>query len=85
MALNPPIQTPRRLSRHSFMVLWTSIALLIVSAAIAAVLLFVGSADAPQMAPASPRQSELGVPTAPQHPQVGPGRRIPRPGRPVAE
>jgi hypothetical protein len=85
MGLNPSIQAPRRLSWRRPAVLWASIALLIVTATIAALLLLAGVADVQRSAPASPQQPQIGVPTAPQQPNVGPGRRISRPGLPVAE
>jgi hypothetical protein len=85
MALNPTVHTTRRPALRRSAAWWTSIALLVAAAAIAVVLLFAGITGMQQTAPASPRQSGVGVPTAPQQPQVGPGHRIPRPGLPVAE
>jgi hypothetical protein len=74
MQVNQAVQAHRGLFWRRPLVLWTSLALLVVSAAIIA-LLFAGGTDQAQSAPAGSQPSHVSVPD----------RQVPRPGHPVAE
>ena len=75
MQINQAIQAHRGLSRRRSLVLWTSLALLVVAAAIVALLLFASGTDQAQSAPAGPQPTQVSVPD----------RQVPRLGHPVAE
>jgi hypothetical protein len=75
MQVNQAVQAHRGLFWHRAPVLWTSLALLVVAAAIMTlVLVAAGTHEAPS-APAGPQPSQVSVPD----------RQVPRLGLPVAE
>jgi hypothetical protein len=75
MQANHAVQAHHTIFWRRPLVLGASLAVLIVSAAIIALLLFAGGADQPQAAPAGPQPSQVSVPD----------RQVPRLGHPVAE
>jgi hypothetical protein len=75
MQVHQAIQAHHGLFWHRSLVLWTSLALLVVTAAITALLLFSSGTDQVQSVPTGSQPSHLSVPD----------RQVPRPGRPVAE
>ena len=74
MQVNQAVQAHHGLFWRRSLVLWTSLALLVVSAAIIA-LLVAGGTDQAQSAPTGSQPSHVSVPD----------RQVPRPGHPVAE
>ena len=75
MQVNQAVQAHHGLFWHRPLVLWASLALLVVAAAIIALLLVPGGTDQAQSAPPGPQPSHLSVAD----------RQVPRPGHPVAE
>jgi archaellin len=75
MQVNPSVQAHRGLVGRRARVLWASLALLVVAAAIAALLLFAGGIDQAQSAPTGSQPTQVSVPD----------RQVPRLGHPVAE
>ena len=75
MQANQAVQVHHGLFWHRPLVLWASLALLVVAAAITALLLFASGTDQAQSAPTGPQPTHISVPD----------RQVPRPGNPVAE
>jgi hypothetical protein len=75
MQVNQFIQAHHGLFWRRSLVLWTSLALLVVTAAITALLLFSSGTDQVQSEPAGPQPTHSSVPD----------RQVPRAGHPVAE
>jgi hypothetical protein len=75
MQVNQAVQAHHGLFGRRPRVLWTGLALLVVSAVIAALLLFAGGTDQAESAPTGSQPTQVSVPD----------RQVPRLGRPVAE
>jgi hypothetical protein len=75
MQANHSVQAHHGLFWRRPLVLWTSLAVLVVAAAITVLLVFTGGTDPAQSAPTGPQPTQVSVPD----------RQIPRPGHPVAE
>jgi hypothetical protein len=74
MQVNQAVQAQRGLVWHRALVLWTILALLVVTAAIT-LLLLANRPDQAQPTPMDPQPTQVSVPA----------RQVPRPGHPVAE
>jgi hypothetical protein len=75
MQVNQAIQAHHGLFWRRSLMLWTSLALLVVAAAITALLLVASGTDQVQSEPAGPQPTQVSVPD----------RQVPRLGHPVAE
>jgi hypothetical protein len=75
MQANPAVQAHHTIFWRRPLVLGASLAVLIVSAAIIALLLFAGGAEPTKAAPAGPQPTQVSVPD----------RQVPHAGHPVAE
>jgi hypothetical protein len=75
MQVDPAVQAHHTIFWRRPLVLGASLAVLIVSAAIIALLLFAGGAEPTKAAPAGPQPAHVSVPD----------RQVPRLGHPVAE
>jgi hypothetical protein len=75
MQVNHAVQAHRGLVWHRPLILWTTLALLVVTAAIAALLLVATRPDQAQPTTLGPQPTQVSVPA----------RQVPRLGHPVAE
>jgi hypothetical protein len=75
MQVNHSVQAHHGLFWRRSLVLWTSLAVLVVAAAITALLLVASGTDPAQSEPAGPQPTHISVPD----------RQVPRAGHPVAE